>query len=96
MGNKEWGMQKGDLRKKVPFLRMIVRRCPTLPHRGRCSTIGAEGLSFRVRYGSGRFPFAMAAVTLWNYQHFPTPLAKEGMSWLLSQNYTVDASHLCG
>ena len=60
---------------------MVVRRCPTLPHRGRCSTIGAEGLSFRVRYGSGRFPFAMAAVTLWNYQHIPhTPLAK-GRVW---------------
>ena len=46
---------------------MFVRRCPTLPHRGRCSTIGAEGLSFRVRDGTGRFPFAMTAVTLWNY-----------------------------
>ncbi len=35
---------------------MVVRRCPTLPRpRGR-STIGAEGLSFRVRDGSGRFP----------------------------------------
>ena len=30
----------------------------------RCSTIGAGGLSFRVRNGSGRFPSAMAAVTL--------------------------------
>src|SRR5699024_10694856 len=35
---------------------MVVRRCPTLPRpRGR-STIGAEGLSFRVRDGTGRFP----------------------------------------
>ena len=72
-----------------------VRRCPTLPHRGRCSTIGAEGLSFRVRYGSGRFPFAMAAVTLWNYQHFPTTRFRD-LGWLLFQSYTVDASHLCG
>jgi hypothetical protein len=40
-----------------------VRRCPTLPHPGGCSTIGAGGLSFRVRDGSGRFPSAMAAVT---------------------------------
>ena len=40
-----------------------VRRCPTLPHPGGCSTIGAGGLSFRVRNGSGRFPSAMAAVT---------------------------------
>src|SRR6478736_1740409 len=50
---------------------MSVRRCPTLPHRGRCSTIGAEGLSFRVRDGTGRFPFAMTAVTLWNYDRTP-------------------------
>ena len=43
---------------------MCVRRRPTLPHRHQCSTIGAEGLSFRVRNGTGRFPFAMTAVTL--------------------------------
>ena len=47
---------------------MFVRRCPTLPHRLQCSTIGAERLSFRVRYVSGRFPLAMAAVTLWSYE----------------------------
>ena len=41
----------------------FVRRRPTLPHRSQCSTIGAEGLSFRVRNGAGRFPFAMTAVT---------------------------------
>ena len=41
-----------------------VRRCPTLPHSVGCSTIGADRLSFRVRDGSGRFPVAMAAVTL--------------------------------
>ena len=35
---------------------MFVRRCPTLPHRSQCSTIGAEGLSFRVRNVTGRFP----------------------------------------
>ena len=40
-----------------------VRRCPTLPHPGGCSTIGAGGLSFRVRNGSGRFPSAVTAVT---------------------------------
>ena len=48
---------------------VVVRRRPTLPHRPRCSTIGAGGLSFRVRNGSGRFPAAMAAVTLCNCQH---------------------------
>src|SRR3712207_3086672 len=43
---------------------MGVRRRPTLPHSLPCSTIGAEGLSFRVRNGTGRFPLAMTAVTL--------------------------------
>jgi hypothetical protein len=42
----------------------VVRRCPTLPHPPGCSTIGAVGLSFRVRNGTGRFPHAMTAVTL--------------------------------
>ena len=46
---------------------MGVRRRPTLPHSLPCSTIGAEGLSFRVRNGTGRFPLAMTAVTLWRY-----------------------------
>src|SRR6187402_244894 len=46
---------------------MFVRLRPTLPHRHQCSTIGAEGLSFRVRNGTGRFPFAMTAETLWRY-----------------------------
>ena len=47
----------------APLLCGCVRRCPTLPHPGGCSTIGAGGLSFRVRNGTGRFPSAMAAVT---------------------------------
>ena len=41
-----------------------VRRRPTLPRSHPRSTIGAEGLSFRVRNGTGRFPFAMTAETL--------------------------------
>ena len=40
-----------------------VRRCPTFPP-GLGSIIGAGRLSFRVRDGSGRFPVAVAAVTL--------------------------------
>ena len=32
-----------------------ARRCPTLPHPGGCSTIGAGSLSFRVRNGAGRW-----------------------------------------
>ena len=64
---------------------MFVRLRPTLPHRSQCSTIGAEGLSFRVRNGTGRFPFAMTAETLWSYKQ-----------WVCSRPYlgncTVDAS----
>ncbi len=45
-----------------------VRRCPTLPRGHPRSTIGAEGLSFRVRNVTGRFPFAMAAETLLIFQ----------------------------
>ena len=44
----------------------VVRRCPALPPGGPGSTLGAGGLSFRVRDGSGRFPAAMAAATVWN------------------------------
>ena len=44
-----------------------VRRCPTLPRGLPRSTIGAERLNFRVRDGTGCFPFAMAAETLWSY-----------------------------
>ena len=44
-----------------------VRRCPTLPRGLPRSTIGAGGLNFRVRNGSGCFPFAVAAATLWSY-----------------------------
>ena len=53
---------------RVGFLRRNVRRCPTLPRGLPRSTIGAEGLNFRVRDGTGCFPLAMAAATLWNYQ----------------------------
>ena len=42
----------------------VVRRCPALPPGLPGSTLGAGGLSFRVRNGSGRFPAAMAAATL--------------------------------
>ena len=49
-----------------------VRRRPTLPPSPPGSTIGAEGLNFRVRNGTGCFPFAMAAETLWRCQVWPT------------------------
>ena len=41
-----------------------VRRRPTLPRGPPRSTIGAEGLNFRVRNGTGCFPFAITAETL--------------------------------
>ena len=41
----------------------VVRRSPTLPHAPACSTIGAGRLNFRVRYGTGCFPSAMATGT---------------------------------
>src|SRR5690606_18339076 len=56
-----WTPKRGPV--WAPFLR-VVRRCPTLPHCCRCSTIGAGGLSFRVRNVAGRFPSAVTAVTL--------------------------------
>ena len=63
--------------------RRDVRRCPTLPRGLPRSTIGAEGLNFRVRDGTGCFPLAMAAATLWNYQPGSRPY---------SGNRIVDAS----
>src|SRR6476659_706669 len=61
-------MEKGALRVQSPLFGKYVRLRPTLPHRHQCSTIGAEGLSFRVRNGTGRFPLAMTAETLWRCQ----------------------------
>ena len=58
-------MHKGH--PKVAFVKNVRRR-PTLPRGPPRSTIGAEGLSFRVRNGTGRFPFAMAAETLLIFQ----------------------------
>ena len=42
----------------VRLLSLIGRR-PTLPHTRACSTIGAERLNFRVRYGNGWNPLAV-------------------------------------
>src|SRR6266480_6160307 len=69
-----------------------VRRRPTLPHSCGCSTIGAGGLSFRVRNVAGRFPSAVAAETVVNVS------PRMGV---LVQSCTVDActpwwGHVCG
>jgi hypothetical protein len=45
---------------------VYVRRCPTFPPE-EGSIIGADRLSFRVRNGTGRFPVAVAAVTLFKF-----------------------------
>ena len=47
---------------------MVFRRCPALPRGLPRSTIGAEGLNFRVRDGTGCFPLAMAASTLLSFR----------------------------
>ena len=56
--------RKGGAAGRPPLFLWCGRRCPTLPHPGGCSTIGAGSLSFRVRKGrSGRVPAAMTAAT---------------------------------
>ena len=60
------------VRRRTALVRKCVRRRPTLPRSGPRSTIGAERLSFRVRDGTGRFPLAMVAETLWRCgPHYP-------------------------
>ena len=46
------------VRRPRPTNTYLCRRRPTLPHPPECSTIGAGGLSFRVRNGTGRDPTA--------------------------------------
>ncbi len=72
-----------------------VRRRPTLPRGPPRSTIGAEGLNFRVRNGTGCFPFAMATETLWRCAG-RTP-ARAARPWRVQRrphpgNRTVDAN----
>ena len=49
-GEEKAGADKKGGRWAAPPL-WCGRRCPTLPHPGGCSTIGAGSLSFRVRKG---------------------------------------------
>ena len=77
-GNAEVGPPEGD-----PTSTMFVRRRPTLPQPLGCSTIGAERLNFRVRDGTGCFPFAMAAVTL---AVTTSPVIARG--WLFPSHYS--------
>ena len=57
--------KKPGANKIAPGLKDFRRR-PTLPHSLPCSTIGAEGLYFRVRDGNGCIPLAIATEKL-NY-----------------------------
>src|ERR1700709_290839 len=84
-------MREGCSVARTALTSSCVRRRPTLPRSGPRSTIGAERLSFRVRDGTGRFPLAMIAETLWRCQVLPVP-RKGGRPHL--GNRTVDAKHL--
>ena len=58
MGKAPWGVCSKGLPVRV------MRRRATLPHPVGCSTIAVPGLSFRVRNGTGRLSWAMAAANL--------------------------------
>ena len=68
-----------------------VRRRPTLPRGPPRSTIGAEGLNFRVRNGTGCFPFAITAETLLRCHRPPRGLIRPHLG-----NRTVDAKQEYG
>ena len=73
--------------------RVECRRRPTLPHPTGCSTIGAGGLSYRVRDGTGRTPSATTTDTTNNQtinQSIKVGLPVGG--WLCAQGHTVDAN----
>ena len=61
MGKAPWGVCSEGLPVRV------VRRRATLPHPVGCSTIAVPSLSFRVRNGTGRLTWAMAAANLLLY-----------------------------
>ena len=75
-----------------------VRRCPTLPRGHPRSTIGAEGLSFRVRNVTGRFPFAMAAETLLIFQSedYQPQLVIDRFSTVNREPQSGREHHSCG
>ena len=61
------GRRPINIKKAQPFLAGlldITGQLPSLPHTCACSTIGAEGLNFRVRDGNGWNPLAMVTQNL--------------------------------
>ena len=63
-GDKKWGSRSRMLDGNP---QRLMRRRATLPHPVGCSTIAVPGLSFRVRNGTGRLTWAMAAANLLLY-----------------------------
>ena len=88
-------MKRNEGPPQWPLIGKDVRRRPTLPRSLPRSTIGAEGLSFRVRNGAGRFPFAMTAETLWSYVgnvycgYFPTVTREPHSGRVASKSWKV-------
>lgn len=80
IGKAPWGVCSEGLPVSV------MRRRATLPHPVGCSTIAVPGLSFRVRNGTGRLTWAMAAANLLLYgrEQCPAGLWRPG-------NRTADA-----
>ena len=64
-----------------PFSCEESRRRPTLPPRDQGSTIGAGGLNFRVRNGTGCLPSAIATETV-----SPEPATTLGQGWIRNGN----------
>ena len=69
----------GDVPLRAPR-EECLRRCVTLPHPLKCSTITVPGLSYRVRKGTGRDPWAMTTA--------------KTKAWWRSGNRTMDASNI--
>ena len=82
------GKGRGHVWCPLPF-KVWVRRRATLPHPSGCSTIAVPGLSFRVRNGSGRLPWAMAAANLQLSSHRPS--RPWGLVWWVGDRI-VDAT----
>ena len=103
--------EKAPAKRRGPF-HIECRRRPTLPHPDECSTIGAGGLSFRVRDGTGRSPSANTTDNTIHLSphkpgsrtHHPPhhPDNSGGVlrvtQWMRAQRHTVDASNknACG
>src|SRR3984957_20695601 len=62
--DEHYTAQKQKARPEKDGLLIITGRLPSLPHTRACSTIGAEGLNFRVRDGNGWDPFAKVTQNL--------------------------------